>query len=227
MTLDQGGEQKAENPFKFKHHYITGAIDSDILAQIFQAIQEKRSVILETVNRKKHQIFQTTVVPLKVFVSVQNGRQYVMAYIPRNGRITAYRLDRILKISLKEKNANFELYRARLEKMKEHLWGVSTQSRSGARMETVEFTVCYGKDEPHIHQRLEREKRCGQVEKLNDYSSRFYAEVYDATELIPWIRTFICRITEIHFSDPVIEADFQKDLAAMYDLYGIEGGDPQ
>ena len=43
--------------------------------------------------------------------------------------------------------------------------GVSTESASGEYPEHVEFTVKYADDEPHIHRRLEREKRCGIVEK--------------------------------------------------------------
>ena len=38
--------------------------------------------------------------------------------------------------------------------------------------------------------------------KLNEYiyTSRFSADVFDASELVPWIRTFICRIIDIRFT---------------------------
>jgi len=39
--------------------------------------------------------------------------------------------------------------------------------------------------------------------------------------MIPWIRTFICRITELHFSNRTLENLFKRDLEAMYALYGI------
>ena len=42
--------------------------------------------------------------------------------------------------------------------------------------------------------------------------------------MIPWIRTFICRITEVHFSNQELEKQFKTDLEEMYVLYGI-GGD--
>lgn len=105
------------------------------------------------------------------------------------------------------------------------MWGVSTQGRSGRRTEHVEFTVRYGDNEEYIHHRLEREKRCGTVEKIDGNTSRFSAEVYDASEMIPWIRTFICRIADISFSDPGTEAQFRRDLKEMYRLYGLEGGE--
>ena len=88
-------------------------------------------------------------------------------------------------------------------------------------MEHVEFTIRYAKNEAHIRNRLEREKRCGRVEHLDEHTSRFSADVFDASEVIPWIRTFLCRITEIHFSDKKMEEQFQNDLAQMYALYGI------
>jgi len=109
--------------------------------------------------------------------------------------------------------------------MQPHMWGVSMQSASGSRTEYIEFIVHYEADEQHIHRRLLREKRCGTVEKLDENTSRFSAEVYDASELVPWIRTFICRIMELQCSNRELEAQFHEDLRAMYALYGLEGGE--
>ena len=72
-----------------------------------------------------------------------------------------------------------------------------------------------------LKQRLEREKRVGTVEKLDENTYRFAADVYDSSEMIPWIRTFICRIVRINFSNPAQENKFKADLDAMYRMYGI------
>lgn len=175
---------------------------------------------MRVVNRKET-VSEIKVLPLQIFISVQNGRQYVMAYEQKYKRISSFRIDNIVKITPGNTSDRLEELRGRLEKMKSHMWGVSTQSRSGMRMEMVTFTVRYGYGEQHIHQRLEREKRCGHVKKIDDHTSRFYAEVYDASELIPWIRTFLCRITEIHFSNAVLEAQFRRDIENMYRLYEV------
>jgi DNA-binding transcriptional ArsR family regulator len=212
-----------ENRFAFKHHYITGAMDSEILYALFSAMREKRSITMETFSRKKRQLSENHVVPLKIMISAQNGRQYLMAYAPRFKQISAFRTDTILSVKPNEVSANFEDLQNKFEKMLPHIWGVSTQSRSGKRMEHVTFTIRYADDEQHIKHRLEREKRCGIVEHLDQNTSRFYADVYDASELIPWIRTFICRITEIHFSDDPLEKQFKTDMEEMYALYGLEG----
>ena len=158
-------------------------------------------------------------------ISSQSGRQYLMAFTPRFGRIASFRTDNIVSVHLDDVCDRFDELRSALDRMTPHLWGVSTQGRSGQNLEHVEFTVRYEKHETHIHKRLEREKRCGTVEKLDDHTSRFSADVYDASEIVPWIRTFISRITQVSFSDKELEAQFHNDLQKMYALYGLEGGD--
>ena len=89
----------------------------------------------------------------------------------------------------------------------------------------MEFEVRVGEDEQHIIQRLEREKRCGQVERVDENHYRYTAEVFDTVEMLPWIRTFISRITKMNFSNRTAENQFQEDIRAMYRMYGIEGGE--
>lgn len=223
FLLDQVKEQ--DSHFLFKHHYITSAMDSEILCSVFMAIRKKRSVILETYNRHKERVSESHVVPLRVMGSAQSGRQYLIAYAPRFRRILSFRTDHIASVKIGEVSERFDQMRQKLDEMQKHMWGVSTQNRWGNRMEHVEFTIRYGAGEKHIPKRLEREKRCGTVEHLDENTSKFTADVYDASELIPWIRTFICRITEIHISNEKLEEQFLEDIKAMYALYGLEDGE--
>lgn len=217
--------QNSSDHFAFKHHYITGAMDSEVLYTILDAIHGKRSITVEMINRKKDCITETNVVPLRVMISVQGGRQYLMAYVPYFKRITAYRLDHIVTVKVGEAADRFDELREKLNGMQQHMWGVATDSRSGNRMEHIEFTVRYDDGEQHIPRRLEREKRIGQVEYIDEHTCRFYADVYDASELIPWVRTFICRITDISISNKILETQFKEDIRAMYKIYGLESGD--
>lgn len=221
--LDKLGSH--DEHFAFKHHYITGAMDSEIICLLFSAMSEKRSITMETINRHKDRISETHVIPLRIMISVQSGRQYLMAYAPRFKRITSFRIDNIVSVKLDEVSERFDELREKLDGMLPHMWGVSTQNTSGERIEHVEFTVKYADHETHIHRRLEREKRCGTVERIDDHTSRFSADVFDASELVPWIRTFICRITEYSFSNKALESQFRDDIEEMYRLYGIEGGE--
>ena len=212
-------EEGAGSHFTFKHHYITGAMDSEILYALFQAMQEKRTVEIDN-HAAKH-----TLVPLKIFISVQSGRQYLIGYVPERNRMRSFRTDNIVSVEMGETCGDFDMLRGRLHGMQKHMWGVSMQSASGSRTEHIEFTVHYDDDEQHIHRRLEREKRCGSVERLDENTSRFSAEVYDASELVPWIRTFICRIINLQCSNKELEMQFMDDLKAMYALYNVEGGE--
>lgn len=211
--------------FAFKHHYISSAMDSEILFMLFRAMREKRSITLETMNRCKDRITENHVVPLKIFISVQSGRQYLMAYATGFRRITSFRTDHIVSVKMDDECKEFDDWREKLENMQSHMWGVSTQSTSRERMEYVEFTVTYSDDETHIHRRLEREKRCGTVERIDANTSRFFAEVFDASELVPWIRSFICRIVDIQFSNKKLEKQFKEDLEEMYLLYDLGGAE--
>ncbi len=211
--------------FAFKHHYITSALDSDILCSLFMAMHDKCSVTLETKNRLEDTLMEDHVIPLQIMISVQSGREHLMAYIPKRNRIKPIRIDSIDKVKIEEVYPEYDEKREVFYKMLPNIWGVSTQGRSGDRMEHVEFTVHYEDNEKHILRRLEREKRCGTVEEIDKNTCRFSADVFDSTELVPWIRTFICRITDIHFSDRRIEETFKKDIEAMYRLYDMEGGE--
>ena len=217
-------EDRGEH-FAFKHHYITGTMDSEIVCSLLIAIYEKRYVTLKTVSRRKEGTREANVVPLKIMMSAQNGRQYLMAFIPRFKKITAFRTDNILSAKMGDVCDRFDELRAKLNEMAPHIWGVSTQSMYSGDMEHVEFTVKYTDEEGFIHKRLEREKRSGTVERIDKNTSRFSIDIFDASELIPWIRTFICRITNISFSNKELENQFKKDIEDMYALYDVEGGD--
>ena len=108
--------------FAFKHHYITGTMDSEILYLIFNAIREKKSVTLETVNKKKMLITEDNVIPIKVMISAQSGRQYLMAYAPRIKRIKSFRTDNIVSIKLKDKCERFDELQEQLKRCS-HIFG--------------------------------------------------------------------------------------------------------
>ncbi len=220
FLLDRIGNN--EQLFSFKHHYISSALDSEILCSIFPAIRQKLSVSME------YESFQTgvnkhlNIVPLQIFISVQNGRQYLIAYDNDSSFLRSYRIDYINKITPAGKCTDFDKIRDRFEQARSHVWGVSFGKDMS--ISHVEFTIHMEDDENYIYNRLVREKRCGRVERIDANTCRFTADVYDTNEMIPWIRTFICRIASLDFSDKEAENRFRQDVEDMYRLYDI-GGD--
>ena len=209
--------------FAFKHHYITGTADSDVLAELFLAMNQKRIVTLKNASRKFDEAKEIRLIPLKVFISAQNGRQHLLAYRSDYNSFQSFRLDYISCVKLCEETPRFDELRAALERVQSKMWGVNTVRYHGGEIRTdrIEFTVRVGSGEDYIVSRLEREKRVGRVEQVGEGLYRFTADVIDVTEMVPWIRTFICRITELKCTNREIERKFKHDLNATYRLYGI------
>lgn len=207
--------------FSFKHHYMTSAIDSGILFNLFDIMSKKASAEITTIGNKRKEPQTFKVVPLKIFISVQNGRQYLMAWSKEQEEIKSYRLDYILKVKAIDVCDNIDDFYRKLEKINQHMWGVIGQKRE--RPQHVEFTVHAEDYESHIYKRLLREKRCGKVSVINKNTFHFSADVYDLNEMIPWLRTFIGRITDLQMEDKVLEKKFKEDVNKMYGLYDVGG----
>lgn len=216
-----------EHPFDFKHHYITSALDSGVLAMLFEAMRTKSIITVSNMSRKRDEPRRNRIIPLRVFISVQNGRQHLLAYQPDFNCIKSFRIDYLSNVKIEETTPRFDELRASLDEMQTKMWGVNTKrNRHGEEhVEHVEFVVKIEPGEEHIIRRLNREKRVGTVEKIDDNTYRFYADVYDTMEMIPWIRTFICRIIKLNFSNRTVENQFKTDLGTMYSMYGLRGGE--
>lgn len=215
---------KTENTneyFSFKHHYITHALDSEVMATLFSCITRRQFAEITYFSPKKKRENLVKVAPLKIYVSVQNGRQYLIAYVPSTHGVKAFRLDFVRSAKAGELATKYDEYLMLFDEIKKHMWGVSIGNLN--RLEHIEFTVKFGKTEEHIYHRLEREKRCGTVVRLDEHTALFYADVYDSFELAPWVRSFICRITRFSSSNRSLENRFKQDLQNMYEAYGIGG----
>ncbi len=221
FLLDRTEER--DSPFRFKHHYITGTLESDLMAVLFEAMGKRSSATITNAARRTGEPKRVRVIPLRIYISVQNGRQYLIAYVPEQNRIRAFRLDYLSDAKLEEPTPRFAELRARLDAMEPSLWGVNLKDGSG-KTEMISFTVKAGYNEGYIVDRLQREKRTGQVECLENGLYRFSAQVQDARELLPWIRTFLCRIVAFECSNTNVKEQFLRDLKAMYAIYGIETG---
>lgn len=216
-----------DDRFVFKHHYITSALDSEVLLNLFLAMQKKSSIEVTNINRKNNLTKGIKLVPLRVFISVQDGKQYLLAYQEEQGIIKTFRIDYLVNVKIEEVNPRFDELRLMLDKAKDKMWGANIKrNRYGKeKIERVSFTIKIEKNEEFIVKRLEREKRIGKVEKIDDYTYNFDSYVYDTSEMIPWIRTFICRIVKLNFSNRTLENEFKKDIKKMYEIYGVSKND--
>ena len=206
--------------FRFKHNYMLHALDSDILYQLLQAIREQRSVEITAHSLRGSKIYHRTLCPLKIYVSTQTGRQYLLGYHYYGRHMAFYRLDAIDSIERKDVEEQYDLYLDSWRKFDGHLWGVS--SGLSRELEHMTMIVRFARGEEYIPQRLEREKRHGRVEIIAEDLCLFTADVYDASEMLPWLRTFIGRIVELKCSNPYVTRTFEADLRRMQEMYGGE-----
>jgi DNA-binding transcriptional ArsR family regulator len=205
--------------FGFKHHYILHAMESEVLCDLLGVIAEHSRAELRVFSSRYGKPSSHNVFPLKICISVQNARRYLWAYNYRFKRIVFYRLDSIRDVTAKEYEPDFEKYRSNAESFKKTLWGVAIPKKRA--LDHIEMDIRVEKGERYIWERLEREKRNGKIEAVNEDTYRFTAEVRDAAELLPWIRTFIGRIVDFRSSNEHAKKTFRDDLKAMEQMYGV------
>lgn len=212
--------EETPDTFRFKHHYMLHALDSDVLCDLLVAINEHRAVELTLRSLRNDRDYVRTACPIKIYISTQTGRQYLLGYQYRERHMVFYRLDTIQKVTVGNIEQKYDIYLGYQKKFDKNLWGVSTGVELS--LDHIEMTIQFAPGEEYILQRLEREKRHGEVEIIGEHSCRFTADVYDATEMLPWLRTFIGRVTDLQCSNQSVVNTFYRDLAQMAQMYGGE-----
>lgn len=202
----------------FKHHYLFGALDQEIACTLAEAHSARRRVELVFHPKGRGTGERLTAYPLKIYTSAATGRSYVLAGSIEGKRPRLFRLDRLERVELAQPEPDWDRLEAEGRAFATHLWGISASAANHA-LERVTLEVEAGPEEPYIPQRLEREKRNGQVEQVGPTRWRFTTEVYDARELLPWLRTFIGRIVRLECSNPQVTKRFWKDLETLQDFY--------
>ena len=213
---------KGESPFGFKHHYILHALDSEVLCALLTAIGEQRAVDLNVLSPRNRSGLERahTVCPLKVFVSTQSGREYLLCYHYKFRRPMFFRLDTIRSVKAGAIEKDYARYAGYGVKLRENLWGTSMNQEF--TLDHIEMDIAVAPDEGFIVDRLYREKRCGTVEHVSEGVWRFSADVYDASEMLPWLRTFTGRILDLRCSSRYVQDRFYHDLDEVMAMYGGE-----
>ena len=215
-----------ENFLTFKHHYIMHALESEIVEVLLKAINDRRYV--ELINHSQHNSKdkKAKVIPLMILISVQGGRRYLAAFDERTQKYINYRLDYIKEVKISENCNEFDIHRNRLKEILSYTWGVSCERHK--KTEKLTMTLHISPEEKYIIDRIEREGRNGTLTQTDSTTYRYEAEVYDAREMMTWIRSFIGRIIRIKCDNKDVENVFYSDLNRMYGMYlGGEADDIQ
>lgn len=204
--------------FQYKHHFIINTLEDIILLDLIDAIQNEQIISIENFNQRNGEIKNFIVIPLKIYISVQTGRRYLIAKNERNKKFSAFRLDYIKKVKILENAPDFSALQEKLTDAMHYSFATTVIQKD--KPEHIEITFFINeKTEKHIITRLVREGRCGKLEKIKDNIFKFTADISDSNELTPWIKTFTGRIIKIQGSNETVINRFYSDINEMAKLY--------
>ena len=208
---------KNETPvFWYKHHYMLYAMESEILEVLLKGMTEKKYVEITWADKKGKEI-KNVVYRMKLYVSTQNGREYLVCRKKNRTGIIFIRIDSICTAATEKDCELTQQYEQEYQTYKPYLWG--TVSGNPQKIEHVEMILHVYENETYILERLEREKRNGQICKIDEEHYKYTVDTFNAMELMPWIRTFTGRIDRLESSDTELEKKYQEDMERLYQMY--------
>ncbi len=171
--------------FMFKHNHLQKIIDDEVTTIILICINEERKVKFSYKNVKASQ----EVIPLKIIFEQRYGRQYLFSINEELNTPILFRIDRITDIYKGEKTGKTYRYSDYEEYLNNSWCATLLNKEQGLIKVEVEFTIDE-KRENYIIKRLEKEKRWGTIEKMDNGKYLYSIDVTDPLELVLWLRSF-------------------------------------
>ena len=214
-------EEKKNDLFTFKHHYIAHTLEDGVLFDLLTAIRQNRLVFFENQSKRTAKTVIVQGLPLKIFVSTGTGRRYVCMYSFKNHRFANFRLDYIKTVTLDKEIDHTSELKEKLNNNLDKIWGVSFGGKN--RFEIICMKLYINETcEQYIIDRVKREGRGGILRKLDNNIFLFTKEMFDSTDMIPWIKTFTGRIIGLEGTNEMVVNRFYDDIKCMAEMYGLE-----
>jgi len=214
--LDKGSYD--DTLISYKHHYILHALESEIVYELLKAIHNKQMVQILNHSTRSEVPILLEIIPLRFMISVQGGRRYLAAFSTRSKAILNFRLDYIKSVKPMVVCEDFEAHYERLGEILANTWGASFDK--GKNLEHLTMLLDIPQKERFIINRILREGRNGVLSKVDETTYKYEISVYDTTEMIPWLRTFIGRILLLECDNKAVVRIFYDDLNSLYSIYG-------
>ena len=209
--------------FRVKHSFCVHTLEEEILMSLLDAMNRKTNVHLEMKSSKNGMTNTADCTPLQIFTSTRSGRRFLCSYIPASKRFTCHRLDTVRTVTPLEPSPEYDELLSMLDRNRKHLWGVSFQGNGSRHLDRLVMKIqVLEPSEQYIVNRLMQEGRGGTLTRIEQNVYQYEIEVFDANEMLPWIRTFTGRILSLECSDKLVEQRFYQDLQAMYRMYEID-----
>lgn len=206
--------------FRIKHNFFVHTLEDEILLSLLMAMREEKTVCCTVKSTKSENVRTIVGVPLKIFVSARTGRRFLCLYLTVKKRFTCVRLDAVKEVRGKEIYSDYRQIREKLDRNQNLTWGVSFQNHDRRHLEHVKLTLRIHEDsEAYILNRLEREGKGGTVKRIAPDTFTYETDVFDANEMLPWIRSFTGRILAIESDCKKLKPTFERDFSATYQMY--------
>jgi len=215
-------ENERNSIFSFKHHYIAHTLENNVLFELLAAIRQSRAVIFENQSERTGNTVTVNALPLKIFVSAATGRRFVCMYSLKTRRFTNFRLDYIKTVVLDEIVDFAPELKEKLNNNLSKVWGVSFRGKENSRLEIICMRLRINEEtEQYIIERVNREGQGGELTKLEDNIFLFTKEMFDSTDISPWLKTFTGRILALEGTNELVINRFYDDMERMAKMYGI------
>ncbi|GLC31790.1 WYL domain-containing protein [Clostridium omnivorum] len=182
-----------EDIFMYKHNHLQRIIDDEILWDIFEVMKSGSLASFNYIRKNNSKEDSNKIVkPLKIIIDFQYGRQYLLCIDCKKDRLSFYRIDRIKNL----KRCDDEILQQKANKVSEECYNKCWCASLGRNEEgsiTTKVEAEFSFDEvkkSYILDRIKREGRWGELQKISQNKYLYTIEVTDPEELLPWFRSF-------------------------------------
>jgi hypothetical protein len=143
-------------------------------------------------------------------------------YTFRRQRFQNYRLD-FIKTVLHDKTVDNSLeLREKLQNNLAKIGGVSFGGRR-SRSEIICMKLQIDENrEQYIIERVMREGQGGELLHISENTFLYTREMFDSSDISPWIKTFIGRIIQLEGTNKLVVNRFYEDVERMSKMYGVQ-----
>ena len=160
------------------------------------------------------------VIPFQIQISTQSGRRFVTVMNAKTRRLCNVRLDGILKVDIRDKVEQYDRLYEKYQHAVKKCWGVSYGEKDNPRMQQIFVKLRIDEEkEPYILERIKREGRGGELQKIREHEYLYSNEVHDVNEVLGFVKSLTGRVIAVESTYEFVTGKFYHDMERMFKMY--------